>query len=112
MQIWIPVANNPATDPYAPEDKRAAFLLEIIAVSRFFPASKQSSLAGNDTLPMNSGRNYSPFSIQGRTSGIRTGPVADIAVVDAQYFRTMEVPLISRAKFHALGTHTELRPSR
>src|SRR6202035_3338772 len=29
VQIWIPVSNNPATDPYAQQEKRAAFLMEV-----------------------------------------------------------------------------------
>ena len=29
-QIWIPVPNDPKTDPYRPVDKRAAFLMEIL----------------------------------------------------------------------------------
>src|SRR5580704_15898557 len=29
VQIWIPISNNPATDPYSVEEKRADFLLEI-----------------------------------------------------------------------------------
>ena len=55
---------------------------------------------------MNSGRNYSPFSIQGRPADSERGPVADIAIVDTQYFRTMEVPLVSGRNFTALDTNT------
>jgi putative ABC transport system permease protein len=54
---------------------------------------------------MNSGRNYSPFSIQGRATESERGPIADIAVVDAQYFRTMEVPLITGRNFTDLDTY-------
>ncbi|MGC2292028.1 MAG: ABC transporter permease, partial [Candidatus Acidiferrales bacterium] len=52
VQVWIPVANNPATDPYAPEDKRAAFLLELDRRISVLPGVQESSLDGNDTLPM------------------------------------------------------------
>ena len=74
VQIWIPMSNNPDTDPYAAEDKRAAFLMEIFRRVSALPGVEQSSIAGNDTLPMNSGRNYSPFSIQGRADGFRAQP--------------------------------------
>jgi predicted permease len=99
IQIWIPASNNPDTDPYAPEDKRAAFLLELYRRISVLPGVQESSLDGNDTLPMNSGRNYSPFYIQGRATDSEANPVADIAVVDAQYFHTMQVPLISGRNF-------------
>src|SRR6202041_830349 len=95
VQIWIPVSNSPQTDPYAQEDKRAAFLQEVYRRVSAIPGVEQSSIAGNDTLPMNSGRNYSKFSIEGRAAESEHSRIADIAVVDTQYFQTLEVPLLS-----------------
>jgi putative ABC transport system permease protein len=105
VQIWIPISNNPAADPYSIEEKRAAFLLELLRRISGLPGVEQASISGNDTLPMNSGRNYSPFSIQGRATESERGPIADIAVVDAQYFRTMEVPLVTGRNFTDLDTY-------
>src|SRR6202041_208951 len=82
VQVWIPVSNNPATDPYALEEKRAAFLMEVFRRVSALPGVEQTTISGNDTLPMNSGRNYSPFSIQGRPEDSARSPVADIAVID------------------------------
>jgi putative ABC transport system permease protein len=105
VQIWIPISNNPATDPYSVEEKRADFLLEVFRRVAALPGVEQASISGNDTLPMNSGRNYSQFSIQGRATESERGPIADIAVVDTQYFRTMEVPLITGRNFSELDTY-------
>jgi predicted permease len=105
VQIWIPISNNPASDPYSVEEKRADFLLEVARRVSALPGVEQASLSGNDTLPMNSGRNYSPFSIQGRATESERGPIADIAVVDTAYFRTMEVPLIMGRNFTMLDTY-------
>src|SRR6202162_6345196 len=105
VQIWIPISNNPANDPYSVEEKRADFLLEVFRRVCVLPGVQQASISGNDTLPMNSGRNYSPFSIQGHAAESERGPVADIAVVDTQYFRTMEVPLIIGRNFSVLDTY-------
>ena len=104
VQIWIPQPNNPDMDPYAQMDKRAAFLMEVYRRVATLPGLEQSAIAGNDTLPMNSGRNYSPFSIQGRPVDSGRSPVADIAIVDTQYFRTMEVPLMAGRNFGATDT--------
>jgi predicted permease len=105
VQIWIPLSNNPATDPYSIEEKRADFLLEAFRRVSVLPGVEQASISGNDTLPMNSGRNYSPFTIQGRPVESERGPIADIAVVDSQYLRTMEVPLIAGRNFTDLDTY-------
>ena len=105
VQIWIPISNNPANDPYSVEEKRADFLLEVYRRVSALPGLEQASISGNDTLPMNSGRNYSVFSIQGRATESERNPVADIAVVDAQYFHTMEVPLITGRNFTVLDTY-------
>jgi predicted permease len=105
VQIWIPISNNPASDPYSVEERRADFLLEVFRRVSALPGVEQASISGNDTLPMNSGRNYSPFSIQGRATESERGPIADIAVVDAQYFRTMEVPLITGRNFVGSDTY-------
>jgi len=104
-QIWIPVSNNPANDPYALEEKRSAFLMEIYRRVAMLPGVEQATISGNDTLPMNSGRNYSPFSVQGRPEDSERSPIADIAVVDTQYFRTMEVPLTAGRNFTASDTY-------
>jgi putative ABC transport system permease protein len=54
---------------------------------------------------MNSGRNYSQFSIPGRAAESERGPIADIAIVDTNYFRAMEVPLIAGRNFTGFDTY-------
>ena len=105
VQIWIPVSNDP-NDPYRLDQKRAVFLQEVFRRISVLPGVEQASIAGNDTLPMNSGRNYSPFSIQGQATDSERNPVADIAVVDTEYFRTMEVPLIAGRNFTASDSNS------
>lgn len=105
VQIWIPISNNPAADPYSVEEKRADFLLNVSRRVSALPGVEQASVSGNDTLPMNSGRNFSPFSIPGSAPESQRSPVADIAVVDSKYFPIMEIPLISGRNFTALDTY-------
>jgi predicted permease len=105
VQIWIPQSNNPATDPFSVEEKRADFLLEVSRRVATIPGVEKSSISGNDTLPMNSGRNYSLFTITGRPADAEHQPVADIAVIDTRYFQTMQVPLISGRNFSDLDTY-------
>lgn len=105
LQIWIPISNNPSTDPYSVEEKRADFLLNVSRRVSALPGVEQASVSGNDTLPMNSGRNYSPFSIQGQATESERSPLADIAVVDTKYFSIMEVPLIAGRSFTDFDTY-------
>jgi predicted permease len=105
VQIWIPQSNNPATDPFSVEEKRADFLLEVSRRVATIPGVEQSSISGNDTLPMNSGRNYSLFTITGRPADTEHQPVADIAVIDTRYLQTMQVPLVSGRTFSDLDTY-------
>jgi predicted permease len=105
VQIWIPQPNNPANDPFSVEEKRADFLLEVSRRVAAIPGVDQSSISGNDTLPMNSGRNYSLFTITGHPADEAHKPVADIAVVDTRYFQTMEVPIASGRNFSELDTY-------
>lgn len=105
VQIWIPISNNPAADPYSVEEKRADFLLNVSRRVSALPGVEQASVSGNDTLPMNSGRNFSPFSIPGSAPESQRSPVADIAVVDSKYFPIMEIPSISGRNFTALDTY-------
>jgi predicted permease len=104
VQIWIPQPNN-LDDPFRIEEKRADFLLEVARRVASIPAVESSSISGNDTLPMNSGRNYSSFSITGRPADATHQPVADIAVIDTRYFQTMQVPLVSGRNFSDLDTY-------
>lgn len=99
VQIWIPLSNNPANDPMSVEEKRGDFLLDLFRRISAIPGVEQASISGNDTLPMNSGRNYSQFTIEGRAPEPEGQRTADIAVVDTNYFRTMEVPLIAGRNF-------------
>lgn len=105
VQLWIPISNNPSSDPFSIEEKRADFLLEVFRRVSGLPGVEQASISGNDTLPMNSGRNYSIFTIQGRPTDSARNLIADIAVVDTQYFGAMEVPLISGRNFAATDTY-------
>jgi predicted permease len=104
-QIWIPIRNDPTTDPYGQDEKRTAFLLEVLRRVSTLPGVEHATIGGNDSLPMNSGRNDSPFAIQGRPTESEQGPISDIALTDTDYFRTLEVPLISGRTFSDSDTN-------
>jgi predicted permease len=99
VQVWIPIRNDAATDPYGKDENRTAFLLEVLRRVSILPGVERATVGGNDSLPMNSGRNNSPFAIEGRPTESDQGPIADIALTDTDYFRTLEVPVVAGRTF-------------
>ncbi len=51
-QIWIPVPNDPSTDPYRPIDKRAAFLMEILRRVSALPSVQEAAIGSTNSLPL------------------------------------------------------------
>ncbi len=102
VQIWIPISNNPNTDPYALEEKRSAFLMEVFRRVSVLPGVEQSTISGNDTLPMNSGRNYSPFSIRRAPGRFRAQPDCRHCCRGYGIFSHHASSFNYRTKFHRL----------
>lgn len=98
-QIWMPVPNNPAADPYRPPDKRAAFLREAVRRVATIPGVEAVAIGGTNSLPMGGGRNGFPFAIEGRPNDSQYAPVAEFAGVSPNYFELLKTPLISGRVF-------------
>jgi putative ABC transport system permease protein len=93
-QIWMPVPNNPAADPYRTPEKRGAFLREVVRRVALIPGVESAAIGGTNSLPMGGGRNGFPFVIEGRPDDSRTTPVAEFAGVSPNYFEVLRTPLI------------------
>src|SRR5271168_3165319 len=55
--IWIPVPNDPTTDPYRPPEKRAAFFREVERRISALPGVDMASVIGGDTVSLSAQRN-------------------------------------------------------
>jgi predicted permease len=98
-QIWIPVPNNPAADPYRPAEKRSAFLREVVRRVGAIPGVEGVAIGGTNSLPMGGGRNGFPFTIEGRPEDSKYTPVAEFAAVSPNYFDILGTPLIQGRAF-------------
>ena len=98
-QIWMPVPNNPQTDPYRPPEKRAAFLREVVRRVASIPGVEGVAIGGTNSLPMGGGRNGFPFVIEGRPDDAKYAPVAEFAAVSPNYFDILKTPVISGRVF-------------
>jgi predicted permease len=98
-QIWMPVPNDPSADPYRPPEKRAAFYRELLRRVSAIPGVQQAAIGSGGSLPMTRARNSFPFTIEGRPADAERVPVAEFASVTPEYFRALEIPLISGRNF-------------
>src|SRR6202789_1026093 len=94
-QIWIPVPNDPSTDPYRPIDKRAAFLMEILRRVSAFPGVEEAAIGSTNSLPLEQARNQYPFTIQGRPTDSERAPISEFATVTPEYFHVLQIPLLA-----------------
>jgi len=99
-QIWIPIPNNPATDPYRPPEKRTAFLREAVRRVSAIPGVQGVAIGGQNSLPMGGGRNGFPFTVEGRPEDSKSAPIAEFAGVSPNYFDILETPLIQGRAFN------------
>jgi predicted permease len=98
-QIWIPIPNNPAADPYRPPEKRGAFLREVVRRVSAIPGVEGVAIGGTNSLPMSGGRNGFPFTIEGRPDDSKSTPIAEFAGVSPTYFDILGTPLIQGRAF-------------
>jgi len=98
-QIWMPVPNDPSTDPYRPPDKRAAFLREVVRRVGTIPGVEAVAIGGSNSLPMGAARNAFPFTIEGRPDDSERAPVAEFANVSPTYFDILGTPVIQGRVF-------------
>jgi putative ABC transport system permease protein len=98
-QIWMPVPNDPNADPYRPPEKRATFYRELLRRVSAIPGVQQAAIGSGGSLPMTRARNSFPFIIEGRPADAERVPVAEFASVTPEYFRALEIPLISGRNF-------------
>ena len=100
-----------ASDPFSVEEKRADFLLEVSRRVAAIPGIEQSSISGNDTLPMNSGRNYSLFTITGRPDDAITPAVRGYRRHRHTLFPDDGACRWSQAATSPISTHTKREAS-
>ena len=91
--LWLPVPNDPQSDPYRPPDKRNAFIREVIRRVNGLPGVRQAAI-GSLSMPFSSQKIRSQFAIEGRLAGGGETPSAELCGVAGDLFSVLEVPLI------------------
>ena len=108
-QFWMPVPNDPTTDPYRSIDKRSAFYREVLRRVSAIPGVAEAAIASENSLPMSRARNRFPFLIEGRPADSEHLPVAEFASVSPEYFSTLGIPVLAGRGFQAADDYNTLR---
>lgn len=98
-QFWMPLPNDPSTDPYRAPEKRSAFFREVLRRVSGLPGVSDAAIASGNSLPMSRARNSGPFTIQDRPADSERTPVAEFASVSPEFFHTLHIPIISGRDF-------------
>jgi putative ABC transport system permease protein len=95
--LWLPVPNDPKNDPYPTEEKRNAFLNEILRRVRALPGVNEVAIGGANTA-FSGQRNPLGFAIEGRVAAAAEAPTAEIGFATPDLFHVLGTPLI-RGRF-------------
>ena len=95
--LWLPVPNDPKNDPYPTEEKRNAFLNEILRRVRALPGVNEVAIGGGNTA-FSGQRNPLGFAIEGRVAAAAEAPTAEIGFATPDLFHVLGTPLI-RGRF-------------
>ena len=97
-QIWIPIPNNPAQDPYAQPNKRSGFAAEVLRRVSSLPGVELAAMESGTSLPFVAPPNAFPFTFSDESIIDGRRPQAEFTAVSPDYFRLLKTPLI-RGRF-------------
>ena len=97
-RVWLPVPNNPELDPYRDPLKRAGFTKELLQKVSAIPGVTNAAISSGNAVPLVGPPNSGGFTIEGEAATNTGTPIAQVAVVSPDYFKTIGTPLI-RGRF-------------
>jgi predicted permease len=98
--IWIPIPNDPSTDPYRPPEKRVAFQRELQRRMAALPGVEMATVNDGFSLSLAATRNLSRLVIEGRPNDSEHLPTADFVAAGPDFFRVLQIPLRSGRIFN------------
>lgn len=107
-RVWLPVPNDPKSDPYRPLEKRAAFVREALRRVTALTGVEEAAV-GSNSLPLLTHRNEGTFAIEGRPAENGDALSAEFATVTPEFFRVLGTPLI-RGRFFTDSDNTAGQP--
>jgi putative ABC transport system permease protein len=97
VRAWLPVPNDPQSDPYRTPSQEALLLHEMLRRVRTLPGVKDAAVGDMAALPLGHGRNdLNPFPLirEGYEAPANQAPVVDAAIVSPEYFHLLGMSLL------------------
>jgi putative ABC transport system permease protein len=97
VQAWLPIPNDPQTDPYRTASQEAVLLHEVLRRARTLPGVEDVAIGDMAALPLGHGRNdlnRFPLIREGVEAPLNQLPVVDAVIVTPEYFQLLDISLL------------------
>jgi predicted permease len=97
VESWLPVPNDPETDPYRTATQESLLLREVLRRTKTLPEVKEVAVGDLAALPLGHGRNdHNPFPLirDGHDVPTNQAPVVDAAIVSPDYFHLLGISVL------------------
>lgn len=101
-QTWLPVPNDPKTDPYRSATQEGALVREILRRAKSLPGVEESAVGDLAALPLGHGRNdlnMRPLTRENHPETASQAPLIEMGVVSPGYFHLLGVTLLQGRLF-------------
>lgn len=93
-QIWIPVPNNPALNPYLQPAQRSSFVADVLRRVQALPGVELAAIGNGLNLPFAGVRNSFPVTWSDDPEAGGGKMLAQFGSVSPDYFRVLKAPLV------------------
>lgn len=96
VQTWLPIPNNPQTDPYRTATQESVLVREVLRRTRTLPGVQDVAVGDIAALPLGHDRNdlhRYPLIRAGYEVPVNQAPVVDAAIVSPEYFQLLGISL-------------------
>jgi putative ABC transport system permease protein len=104
-RVWLSLPNDPKDDPYLSNEKRSAFVREVLRRVDALPGVQQAAI-GSGSMPLSPQFVRRAFPIEGRPTAPAEMPIAYFSSVTPEYFSVLETPLMRGRLFTSADNET------
>jgi predicted permease len=105
VQTWLPVPNDPKTDPYGTLAQETPFIRELLRRAKTLPGVEEAAVGDLAALPLGHRQNdLNPYQmiLEGHDTQINQAPLIDASVVTPEYFHLLGMTVLRGRLFGEL----------